>query len=114
MDNKQILIRFSTEDIKILNQLSKNENLKKSEYLRLIIKIIYIAKQTKSNDQLVYNINEYGYKLKKDYIKNFAKDLEILFKGMDKIIEKIILVDTISDKKIMYKKIKNKTNDTTR
>ena len=91
----------------MLNELAKKTGLMKSEYLRLIIQTIYIAETTKPDDKGTYKIRfgEYGFTLDKEFIEEYAKELESFFKGIEKRMEKVVLSQTKRNKEIRIKNL---------
>jgi predicted DNA-binding protein len=100
-------LRLSESDWMMLDTLSKKQGLKKSEYLRLLIQTIYIAETTKPDDKGSYKIRfgEYGFTLDKEFIEQYAKELEGFFMGIEKRMQKVVLSQTKRDKEVRVKRV---------
>lgn len=107
MSSNAILLRLSESDMAMLDTLAKNQGLMKSEYLRLLIQTIYIAETTKLDDKGTYKIRfgEYGFTLDKEFIEQYAKELESFFVGIEKRMEKVVLSQTKRNKEVRVKRI---------
>jgi len=109
MSNNAILLRLSEEDMIMLNELSQKAGLKNSEYLRLIIQTIYIAETTKVNEDkkgnMTFKIGEYGFRLEKEFLEGYAKELEGFFNGIEKRMKKVILSKPKANKKLMMRQV---------
>jgi hypothetical protein len=106
MSNNAILLRLSDNDMKMLNELSEKQGLMKSEYLRLLIQTLYIAETTKPDTKGNYKfvVGDYGFQLDKDFIEDYAKELEGFFNGIEKRMEKVVLSQTKTNKAIRIKR----------
>lgn len=108
-NNKQLLINLSAEDFKILDNQAKKNGLKKSEYIRLLIQTIHIAETTKIKEDnvgnITFNIGEYGYRLEKEFLENYAKELEGFFNGIEKRMKKVILSKPKANKRVMMRQV---------
>lgn len=107
MSTNSMNLRLSENDWMMLDTLAKKQGLKKSEYLRLLIQIIYIAETTKPNEKEMYKIRfgEYGFTLDKEFIEQYAKELEGFFVGIEKRMEKVVLSQTKRNKEVRVKRI---------
>jgi len=106
MSNVNLSLRLSETDMNMLDYLSKNQGLMKSEYLRLLIQTLYIAETTKPdiNGNYKINVGDYGFQLDKDFIEDYAKELEGFFNGIEKRMEKVVLSQTKTNKAIRIKR----------
>jgi predicted DNA-binding protein len=106
MSNNALLLRLSETDMTMLNELSEKQGLMKSEYLRLLIQTIYIAETTKTDKNGNYQIRvgEYGFQLEKEFIEQYAKELEGFFMGIEKKLENVILSQTKRKKEVRIKR----------
>jgi len=104
--NNAILLRLSKTDMSMLDELSQRQGLMKSEYLRLLIQTLYIAETTQLNDKGEYKIKigQYGFTLDNDFIEQYAKELESVFKGLEKRLDKVVLSQTKSTKNLRVKR----------
>jgi hypothetical protein len=107
MSTNSMNLRLSESDWMMLDTLSKKQGLKKSEYLRLLIQTIYIAETTKPDDKGSYKIRfgEYGFTLDKEFIEQYAKELEGFFMGIEKRMQKVVLSQTKRDKEVRVKRV---------
>ena len=107
MSSNAILLRLSEHDMSMLDVLAKKQGLMKSEYLRLLIQTIYIAEHTAPDDKGVYKIRfgEYGFTLDKEFIEQYAKELEGFFVGIEKRMEKVVLSQTKRNKEVRIKRV---------
>jgi len=107
MSTNAILLRLSESDMDMLDKLAKSKGLMKSEYLRLLIQTIYIAETTKPDDKGTYKIRfgEYGFTLDKEFIEQYAKELEGFFEGIEKRMEKVVLSQTKRNKEVRVKRV---------
>jgi predicted DNA-binding protein len=107
MSSNAILLRLSESDMAMLDTLATKQGLAKSEYLRLIIQTIYIAETTSPNDKGAYKFNfgEYGFTLDKEFIEQYAKELEGFFVGIEKRMEKVLLSQTKRNKEVRIRRV---------
>ena len=106
MSKSALLLRLSESDMSMLDALCNKQGLNRSEYLRLIIQTIYIAEITKPDDKGAYKIRfgEYGFTLDKEFIEQFAMELEGFFVGIEKRMEKVVLSQTKRDKEVRVRR----------
>lgn len=102
---KQFLLKLSEEDLNKLEQQAKRHGLKKTEYIRTLIQTIHIAENVKedSKGNMKFQIGEYGYLLEKEYLEQFAKEMETFFKGIEKRMQRVIITNPKSDKRVLHK-----------
>ena len=95
----KISVELSSNEYNILQKLSQDCNISKTEYLRLLIQGIYIGEQVSKGENQV-EFGGYGYSFKAD-------EMESLFKEVSKKLEKAIVVTPIiGEKRLRYKRIK--------
>jgi hypothetical protein len=106
MSSNALLLRLSESDMAMLDELCNRQGLNRSEYLRLIIQTIYIAETTSPDDKGTYKIRfgEYGFTLDKEFIEQYAKELEGFFKGIEKRMEKVVLSQTKRNKEVRIRR----------
>jgi len=107
MSNESLLLRLSADDMKILEDLSSKQGLRKSEYIRMLLQTIHIAETTKQDAKGNYKIKngEYGFMLDKEFIEQYAKELESFFVGIEKRMEKVILSQAKRTKEVRVRKV---------
>ena len=107
MSNFNLSLRLSTDDMKILEELSSRQGLRKAEYIRMLLQTIYIAETTKEDSKGTYKfkIGEYGFMLDKEFIEQYAKELEGFFLDIEKRMQKVILSLPKRDKEIRIRKV---------
>lgn len=109
MSSENLLLRLSSEDMRMLTELSEKQGLKKAEYLRMLLQTIYIAETTKvkedSKGNITFNIGDYGYRLEKEFIEGYAKELEGFFNGIEKRMKKVILSKPKANKRLMMRQV---------
>lgn len=95
----KISVELPVNEYTILEKLSRDCGISKSEYLRLLIQGIYIGEQIVKGENQV-EFGGYGYSFKAD-------EMESLFKEVSQKLEKAIVVTpTIGEKRLRYKRIK--------
>jgi hypothetical protein len=95
----RISVELPVNENTILEKLSRECGISKSEYLRLLIQGIYIGEQVVKGENQV-QFGGFGYSFKAD-------EMESLFKEVSKKLEKAIVVTpTIGGKRVRYKRIK--------
>jgi predicted DNA-binding protein len=98
--SKSILINLSDKDMEILENLASNQGLKKSEYIRMLLQTIHIAESLKEeNGNIKFEIGGYGYILEKEFIEEYAKQMETFFEGIEKRLHRAIIKPKKSNKK---------------
>lgn len=107
MSNVNLSLRLSESDMAMLETLAKKQGLMKAEYIRLLIQTIYIAETTKPDDKGTYKIRfgEYGFTLDKEFIEEYAKELESFFVGIEKRMEKVVLSQSKRSKEVRLRKV---------
>jgi hypothetical protein len=109
MSNEKLSVRLSDEDMKILENLSAKQGLKKAEYIRMLLQTIHIAETTKVKEDtkgnITFNIGDYGFRLEKDFLEGYAKELEGFFNGIEKRMKKVILSKPKANKRLMMKQV---------
>jgi len=107
MPNFNLSLRLSESDMAMLDTLANKQGLAKSEYLRLLIQTIYIAETTSPDDKGTYKFNfgEYGFTLDKEFIEQYAKELEGWFMGIEKRMEKVSLSQTKRNKEVRIRRV---------
>jgi hypothetical protein len=95
----RISVELPVNENTILEKLSRECGISKSEYLRLLIQGIYIGEQVVKGENQV-EFGGFGYSFKAD-------EMESLFKEVSQKLEKAIVVSpTIGGKRVRYKRIK--------
>jgi hypothetical protein len=95
----KISVELPVNEYTILEKLSHECGISKSEYLRLLIQGIYIGEQVAKGENQV-EFGGYGYSFKAD-------EMESLFKEVSQKLEKaIVITPTIGGKRLRYKRIK--------
>jgi hypothetical protein len=95
----KISVELPVNEYTILEKLSNECGISKSEYLRLLIQGIYIGEQVAKGENQV-EFGGYGYSFKAD-------EMESLFKEVSqKLAEAIVVTPTIGEKRLRYKRIK--------
>lgn len=75
--SKNVSLRLSISDYNLLQKLADESGLHKSEFLRLMIKVIGITTKMSTATKFEENIveNEYGWNIPKDFMETFIQDL---------------------------------------
>jgi hypothetical protein len=112
MSSENLLLRLSSEDMKMLTELSEKQGLKKAEYLRMLLQTIYIAETTKVKEDkkgnITFNIGDYGYRLERKFIEDYAKELEKFFEGIGERMKRVKLSNPKPNKKVMMRQVVKK------
>lgn len=106
-NNESLLLRLSSEDMRILDKLSASQGLRKSEYIRMLIQTIHIAESLKEdkNGNMSFQIGEYGYIIDKEFIEEYAKQMEGFFVGIEKRMQRAIISQPKPNKRVMMRKV---------
>jgi len=92
---KQLLINLSENDFNMLDELSKNANMSKSEFIKTIIQLIGVTQKIADSDTIPENIQigGYGITFPMEVMQPFYDNLASAFEKTDwKEIEKSIQV----------------------
>lgn len=105
--NESLLLRLSADDMRILEKLSASQGLRKSEYIRMLIQTIHIAESLREdkNGNMRFEIGEYGYILEKEFIEQYAKQMETFFMGIEKQMQRAIISQPKPNKRVMMRKV---------
>lgn len=95
VNKKQLLINLSENDYNMLEELSKDSNMSKSEFIKTIIQLIGVTHKIAESDRIPENIQigGYGITFPMEVMQPFYDNLASAFEKTDwKIIENSIEV----------------------
>jgi type II secretory pathway component GspD/PulD (secretin) len=102
MKEISISVRLSKDEFEALEMISKEAEITKAEYLRLIIRGIWLGKTISEGKKSKLVMGEYGYSF-------HPEQMEELFKEIAKKLENAVEISPIINKKrVRYKNIKTR------
>jgi hypothetical protein len=102
MKEIMVSLKLSPEEFNALEILSKEAEITKGEYLRLLLKGIWFGKNISEGKKGEFKLGGYGYSF-------HPEQMEQLFKEVADKLEKAVVINPIGNvKRVRYKNIKTR------